>query len=262
MGGATTTAFATTNQLNWLSVVPNLSLVIIELMYNDPAQSIPLATSISNLQATIAYVQSLSGSIPILVIISEPAYTDVGQGALVAAEKQLAVANGYDYFSIYDLFGSFASAFAQGLYYSADSPNYVHPNQTGHNLIASSLYNWLMPPQQSFDQGVYATGTGSPGFHAGNVGTTAVFDGYRWGGITAKNLSNSNTTYYSETGMYDQASGSTQTFLVNAAHNGWSIDGGTNLVYRCTTAGTLPVGALTTVTANCGASTGVALLVP
>jgi hypothetical protein len=31
-------------------------------------------------------------------------------------------------------------------------------------------------------------------------------------------------------------------------------NGGTNTVYRCTTAGTLPVGALTTVTSDCGAS--------
>ena len=38
-----------------------------------------------------------------------------------------------------------------------------------------------------------------------------------------------------------------------------TVAGGGNTLYRCTTAGTLPVGALTTVTANCGASTDTGL---
>jgi hypothetical protein len=45
------------------------------------------------------------------------------------------------------------------------------------------------------------------------------------------------------------------------ATNNVLINGGSNQVLRCTTAGTLPVGALTTVAANCGASTADGLYV-
>lgn len=41
-----------------------------------------------------------------------------------------------------------------------------------------------------------------------------------------------------------------------------SVKGGANLVYRCTTAGTLPIGALTINTGNCSASTTTGLYVP
>jgi hypothetical protein len=41
-----------------------------------------------------------------------------------------------------------------------------------------------------------------------------------------------------------------------------AANSGTNAVYKCTTAGTLPVGALTTSTGNCGASTDTGLRVP
>lgn len=44
-----------------------------------------------------------------------------------------------------------------------------------------------------------------------------------------------------------------------SAATGFQVTSGAQTVYRCTTAGTLPVGALTTVTGNCGASTAIGI---
>lgn len=59
--------------------------------------------------------------------------------------------------------------------------------------------------------------------------------------------------------IYDQNAGAAR--LVIDTSGNTSISGGTNIVYRCTTAGTLPVGALTINSANCGASTDTGLRV-
>lgn len=72
---------------------------------------------------------------------------------------------------------------------------------------------------------------------------------------------------YSGLGVWSYNGSNTRTAVLDdgAGNGSWTgnvtVHGGTNTLYRCTTAGTLPVGALTTVTGNCGASADTGLRV-
>ena len=99
-------------------------------------------------------------------------------------------------------------------------------------------------------------------FYISNVGNTAYTPNQAFETLILRNQNNSYGLAYLEGGLSvgtslpaDPGNGG-----INAAGN-ISAGGGTNILYRCTTAGTLPIGALTTATGSCGASVDTGLRV-
>lgn len=143
--GATTAAFGTPNQLSWLSVVPNLAGIFVELGQNDSG-SLTQPQSLANLQAIVSYVQSLPTPVPVIFVYAEAPKYDTGQGALYSAtQSTIAQPNGYDSISIYSSWGANSYATLPAFY--VGGADMIHPSQAGHNDMATIVLSVLgVPP--------------------------------------------------------------------------------------------------------------------
>jgi lysophospholipase L1-like esterase len=262
---------------SWISMLPAHTAAFIALGRNDgfnPSVMTPgLSAIVTALQAK---------NIPIAGIVTEPANTDVpsAMDPNVNSIVEWYQSKGIPVINIYARVGGYDAGNAQGWY--ADG---VHPSNVGHADIKMAVEDRLFPSLASlaltnFSNGVpmgpilnlfnpqsgsatasiVLTDNGSGVPHSGRI------DSSWWNG----GMKFTAPRFLPGFGYSFQNNGGTAVFFDDTApSNSLAVDSsgsvtvhnGTNVVYRCTGAGVLPMGALTVDAANCGASTDTGLRV-
>lgn len=278
-----------------LSPVP--SLAIIDLGVNDSINGTgtTAAQYQSNLQSIITHLKALNAHMSIMLLdnydVQSPG-TLLPQTSVRQIEQALAASNGLAYMSMHDVWQSYAEASALG-YINAD---HIHPSDIGGVVMGQAIATHLgiaasvNIPQLNYGSIISRASTvtsvedfpylnRSNGFISGDVQPgvndfIGGFDGYAVGRTFVQR--DDGRRYLME---YQSTDASGWVWCVYPAGQKFSktiqarcpayVDtegnitaaGGSHILYRCTTAGTLPAGSLTTDQASCGAAADTGLRV-
>lgn len=131
------------------------------------------------------------------------------------------------------------------------------------NITKTSGYNVDMTSggQLLMNGGLLSTASGTANVYLPTANTTSTphaISGLITGTGSGVLCASGTTTYLI---LGETITSSTYCTIIPVDIGSITITGGSSVVYRCTTAGTLPVGALTTATGNCGASSAVGIVV-
>jgi lysophospholipase L1-like esterase len=228
------------DNVSFLSVIPNLKLIVCAMGANDGSSSGP--TYSAKYAALIAQAKAIG--VPILFVLTEQASTlaDADKAAIDQTIKDMAFANGYEWLSVYDRWGSYTAANAVGLY--ADT---IHPSQAGHNDISEMFTRYLLDytggnlNSYGFSPYLYApNGTTIDLGPASQNSQLVVTGGYTQGqGIIVKNTKNGGiaSLVLQGDGSVNLASNSTQLKLTstNGSINMWNAKVGINNTTPATT---------------------------
>lgn len=154
-------------------------------------------------------------------------------------------------------------------YYVPGSASFVQaafsPNYSAHNLVAVTsansdavTYAFSAPGVNSFSLASWSTGNGG-----GLPGVLGLYDGTTshmvWSTCSADDL-------FGYSPLTNVCTGTSAAWSIlhtgAASFTSLSLNSGTNVVYRCATAGALPAGALTITAASCGSTVDTLLRVP